>query len=208
MSIHKYVVGVLGACAVSVLCPLSVAAQSETLPSAQTRERVRAGLYLKGGVNLESLDVSVNGSFANGTSQGFIGGVAFAIPANRKVAFQMELLLNDGRPISAVPTDADRAVALIAIPVLLRVNVSNTATTRVGILGGVTDILQVQRKSSLETEAFEDTVFTVGMDIENRSGLLLDLRYSRGVLNPGSEPGVRLASRSRGFAAMVGWRLL
>ena len=198
-SIRRYLVAIVSACVLLCAFPISTVAQ--------TTGRPKIGLFVKGGVDIEHLDISTNGIRSAGSSSGFIGGVTLMVPDNRKLAFQVELLLNDGRPISAPATDPDRTVALIAVPMLLRANIANTGSTRVGVLGGAMPLTQFQRVSALTNHAYEDTVLTIGADVEKKSGLLVDLRYNRGVVAVGSEPGVKERSRSRGFVAMVGWRL-
>ena len=199
MSIRTSVAVMVSGCAILCAVPASVCAQ--------TTDRPKVGLFVKGGVDVEHLDISTSGVRTTGSSTGFIGGVALMMPANRKLSFQVELLLNDGRPISRPVAESDRTVALIAVPMLLRSNVVNTGSTRVGILGGGVPITQLERGSGNTTQSYTDTVLTIGVDIEKKSGLLVDLRYNRGVVDVSSEPGVRQASRSRGFVAMAGWRL-
>jgi hypothetical protein len=163
------------------------------------------GLVLKGGVAQAAFQVGPPGAAANRTNRqaGLSGGLALTLAPYRKLGFQTEVLINERR---SVYSGTGASVPFVVMPFLLRARLANIGRTRVNLLIGPEVAASATRSQGIVQE-FDDYGMDVGIDLELRHRTMIDVRYTRGLVNigPAAEPGD--SAKTRGLTVMVGWRL-
>ena len=163
-------------------------------------------VVLKGGVAIDTLNVaSLGAAQRTDTKTGFVGGLALTMPTTHPFAFQVEFLINERTAASTVVGDPSKNVALFVVPLLLRLRLADSGRTRIGLLVGPEIATNFIRGQGMIQEN-DDYSIAVGVDIESRRRLVIDLRYTRGLVSLAPKAGVTESVKNRGLAAMFGWR--
>jgi len=203
MSRHSFFGGAVAAVIATCLAaPLPAVAQPTT-PIVQP-----VAVVLKGGIAIDGSHMSSPGvpGTLSATGTGFVGGLAFTMPANRRLAFQLEFLVNERTAVSIPANTPPGNVPLIVVPFFLRTRLSETNRTRIGLLVGVESAVQLTRSANGDRQD-EDYGAILGVDVDLRPRLVLDLRYTRGLVSLEPRAEARESVKNRGFTAMLGWRI-
>jgi len=160
---------------------------------------------VKGGIAQASLQVGPKGTAASHTDNqtGFSGGIAVTLPPYKQVGFQTEVLLNERRPVFSADSGS---VAFVVVPFLLRARLADVGRTRISLLLGPEVAASATRSHGFVQE-FDDYGMDVGVDFEVQRRAMIDVRYTRGLVNigPGADPTD--SAKSLGLTVMIGWRL-
>src|SRR4029077_2893995 len=113
---------------------------------------------------------------------GFSGGLAITVAPYRRLGFQTEVLINERR---AVFSSAGTSVPVVVVPFLLRARLADVGQTRVSLLMGPEVAASATRSQGLVQE-FDDSGMDVGVALDLRRRTMIDVRYTRGLVNIGS----------------------
>jgi hypothetical protein len=158
------------------------------------------GLVIKGGLASATLQSGLPGAADRHQATGFSGGVALTLLPYESFGLQTELLLTERHQQSAASS-----APLVVVPFLLRARLADLRQTRISLLAGPEVVARVTRGPGAVQQSY-DYGMDLGLDIDVPHRTIIDVRYTRGLVNLGNAPDPT-ESRTHGLTVMVGWRL-
>jgi hypothetical protein len=195
----------------ALVFPLSMGLAASAAAQQQPADKQPVALVLKGGMSTDDIQAATESGATSEVGKGFVGGISFTGPTTTRLGFQAEFLINEQRRPALAPAFPSQKVAVLMVPLFLRATLSDTGRTKAHLLVGPEFAVRLARGEDTADERIvqerDDYAVAIGLDLEIGPQVLIDLRYSRGLV--AFEPGVTAGqfNKRRGIAVMFGWRL-
>ena len=179
---------------------------------------------IKAGPVITSVDVEPRDGDYGARVAGTFGGF-FVLPVNETFALQLEALYG-GKGGKGTSDLADTTLKIkldyVEIPILARITASRSASRSIFFFGGVAPAIRTSAKAEFSTtvagtsygESVDvgddydhfDVALVVGGGVDIGPYIVIDGRYSWGLMNVYKNPEIDSEIRNRAFAFTVGWR--
>jgi hypothetical protein len=203
---------------VGAIAPLVVLLLAAPAAAQQRQFGIKAGPVISA-IDVEPEDADY-GTRVSGTFGGF-----FVLPVSETFALQLEALYSakGGKGTSDLVQETLKIkLDYVEFPILARITASRSASRSIFLFGGVAPAIRTSAKSEFSTtvngtsygESIDvgqdydhfDIALVVGGGVDIGPYIVIDGRYSWGLMNVYKNPEVESEVRNRALAFTVGWR--